>query len=97
MPGIAAAIRDRSAAPPAAAWPGPLTSAVTDMAVPGAAARSWCTACGRAWPTNTASAAATAAATRVVSAAAASTTQCAIIRRVRQRAAGASHEHSIPH
>ena len=82
MPGIAAAIRDRSAALPGAAWLGSLTSAVTDNAVSGAVTRSCRTASGRAWPVNTASAAATAAVTRVVSAAAASTTQCAVIRRV---------------
>ena len=75
MPGIAAAIRDRSAALPSTAWLGSLTSVVIDSAVSGATARSCLTACGSAWPVKTMSAAATVAATRVVSAAAASTTQ----------------------
>ena len=82
MPGIAAAMREWSAALSGAAWRGSLTSPVTDNAVPWAATRSCWTARGSAWPANTASAAATPAVTRVVSAAAASTTQCAIIRRV---------------
>ena len=39
-PGIAAAISDRTAAPPETSWPGPFTSAVTDMLVSDAVARS---------------------------------------------------------
>jgi hypothetical protein len=95
MPGMAAAIRDRSAVLPMAAWLGSLTSVVIDSAVPGAMTRSCWTACGRAWLVKTASAAATVAATRIVSAAAASTTQCAIIRRIAQRTARADHDSSI--
>ena len=82
MPGNVAAICDRSAVLPLAAWLGSLTSAVIDSAVSGAVTRSCLTACGSAWPVKTVSAAATVAATRVVSAAAASTTQCAVIRRI---------------
>ncbi len=79
---MAAAIRDRRAVLPMAAWLGSRTSEVIDSAVLGAMTRSCWTARGRAWLVKTVSAAATVAATRIVSAAAASTTQCAIIRRI---------------
>jgi hypothetical protein len=75
MPGIVAAILDRSAALPLTAWLGLPTSVEIDSAVSGATARSCLTACGSAWPVKIMSAAATVAATSVVSAAAASTTQ----------------------
>ena len=78
---MAAAIRDRSAAPPVTAWPGSFARALTDSEASGALTRSCLTACGSAWPVNTVSAEATAAATRMVSAAAEITAQYAVIRR----------------
>ena len=75
-----AAMDDRNAAEVCAGLPLANDPAAA-TAVPGAASRSCRTACGSAWPANTASAAPAAAATSVVSVAAASTTQCAVIRR----------------
>ena len=97
IPGSAAAMRDRSAALSGAAWPGSLTSPVTDIAVPGAVTRSCRTASGRAWPANTASAAATAAVDQGRQRGGREHHPVRDHPAGRQRTAGADHLHSIPY